>query len=132
MIIIKPSDYDALDVSDDGTVKITVKVSETATGLGRLWSRPRAFPAFLAELERQGYTSNGQWIGTDRELRALFEFLKKARCIPDSVSLPRYFRAVKETFSVRWAHENQIKRFSDFEYEVELARLHDIFGANKE
>ena len=117
---------------DNSSPPIESKERRPLKGLARLWCKPSTFLAFANELERQGYTSNGEWIGNDpREIRALYEFTKSNRRIPGTTSLPKFFRAIKETWNVKWRHHNSIK-FDDFEYQSALQRLTDIFSTDKE
>lgn len=132
-IITHPDGGITIDLIADCHVQSQVvsRNTQAPIGLARLWCKPSTFPAFITELENQGYTSNGQWVGTDRELCALYIFLKNERHIPASVSLPKFWGAIKQTFAIRWAHHNQIARFADCDYQDELTRLEDIFPSKE-
>lgn len=94
-------------------------------GLKIIWRSDLPFDDFKKILENQGYTWQGQWMGTSRELRALYERLKGSH-INSKVSRTKFFELAKNTFSIHFKCATSLK-FDEWDFEEELKRLEDIF-----
>lgn len=139
MIVVKASQYDSVSVSQDGTITIILKdgnikepvprsgpqvADVPGNGLQSIWRSSLSLDELLEALNNQGYLKDGEWIGTARELRALYELLKRHKYVSAKLSRRTFFEAAKVSLKHTFACATSLN-FADWDYQEELNNMYD-------